>query len=415
MKTVLFVCYGGGHVRMVLPVARALAAQGLARPLVLGLTTAADVVRQAGLPLLQFKDFVRPGDPDDKAAVAHGHELVRQLTGDVADADESAAYLGLSYADLVAEHGAAEAASRHARFGRQAFLPVRTLRRILQQAQPDLLVATNSPRGERAAVLAAGALGIPAVCIVDLFAIDEVKWIGQPGYADRICVLNPAVQDFLVRAGRKPHEIAVTGNPAFDTLFDPGIRQQGLALREARRWGGQKVMLWPSQTEPAVHPFDGRPGDPRLPERALRALMAFAVARDDTVLCVRPRPGETLPAWPDHPRIVLTGQDWPLAPLLHATDLVVTLNSTVGLEGHLTGARVLQVLGSVFDHAMPMLAYGIADEAVHLGAAQDASPGGLDAALARCLGLPRRSTHAQALATDRVLAELQAFLNPSFP
>ena len=47
MKKVLFVCYGSGHVKMVMPVARMLRERGLADVQVLGLTTAADVVRAA--------------------------------------------------------------------------------------------------------------------------------------------------------------------------------------------------------------------------------------------------------------------------------------------------------------------------------------------------------------------------------
>ena len=69
---------------------------------------------------------------------------------------------------------------------------------------------------------------------------------------------------------------------------------------------------------------------------------------------------------PDDSRIVVAGQDVDLPVLLQAVDLVVTLNSTVGLEGHLAGARLIQILGSVFDNAMPLKRYGLADEAVAL-------------------------------------------------
>lgn len=403
MKTVLFVCYGSGHVRVVVPVARALAARGDVNVQVLGLTTAAAVVQQAGLPLLQFKDFVTAAD---RAVVAHGHRLMADLGdpggGVVADPDETAAYLGLSYADLVAEHGAAEAARRYAERGRQSFLPLGSLRRILQQVKPDLVVATNSPRGERAAILAAGKLGIPAICIVDLFAIDEVEWIGAPDYAQRVCVLNHAVKDFLVRAGRKPEQIAVTGNPAFDALFDPAVMQQGRVLRASHGWQDKKIILWPVQTEPAIHPFNGQLGDPTLPSRALQCLISLVLARDDCVLCVRPRSGEPVPVLPNDPRVFVTGQDWALPPLLYATDLVVTLTSTVGLEGYLVGTRVVQVLGSVFDHAMPMQAYGIADETVAVDEMQGA--------VSRCLVLSRRVVDRQRAAAERVLVVLQAFL-----
>jgi hypothetical protein len=361
MKKVLFVCYGSGHVRMVVPVAQALQRSGRAQVQVLGLTTAAPVVREAGLPLLQFKDFVRP---QDAAAVAQGKVLAAQMTS-VVDAQETAAYLGLSYADLEAQCGAEEAQRRYARDGRQAFFPLRTLERILREVKPDLLVATNSPRAERAAITAARKLGIPAVCIVDLFAIDEVRWIGEPGYADRICVLNDHVRRFLLDAGRGEHEVVTTGNPAFDSLRSPQTVAAGAALRHRQGWEGRRVVLWAAQEEPAVHPFDGRPGDPTLPERALQTLLDWTARDEDAILCVRPRAGQPSPQLPGD-RVVVTGQDWALHPLLQAVDVVVTLTSTVGLEGHLAGARLVQVRGSVFENAMPLERFGIADAAVPL-------------------------------------------------
>lgn len=399
MKRVLFACYGSGHVRMVVPVAQALQESGLAQVQVLAFTTAAPVVRAAGLELLQVKDFMRP---DDGPALARGAGLLAAL-GPVADPQESAAYLGLCYAELVADVGEAEAQQRYQRDGRQAFLPQRLLARILEVVAPDLVVTTNSPRAERAAVLAARALGIPAVCMVDLFAVDEVRWIGQPGYADRICVLNEPVRDFLVAAGRMPHEISVTGNPAFDVLRSPSLRLQGLQLRQAQGWTDKHVLLWPSQVEPAVHPFDRRPGDVQLPQRLLQALVEWVSRQSDVVLCVRPRAGEGMPALPADPRFCLTGQDWPLPPLLAAVDAVVTLTSTVGLEGFLAGARLVQVLGSVFDEAMPLARFGMADAAVALE--------GLEPALERWTRAPRRDPGEQMpAATPRVLEVLGEFL-----
>lgn len=399
MKKVLFACYGSGHVRMVVPVANALRAAGLAEVQVLGLTTAAPVVRAAGLPLLQFKDFIAPGD---EAALARGRELVAAM-GPLDDPAESEAYMGLCYAELEAEVGAQEADRRYRQLARQAFLPVRTLKRILRQVRPDLLVVTNSPRAERAAVLAARQIGIPAVCMVDLFAVDEVRWIGAPDYGQRVCVLNEGVRDFLVAAGRLPRQVAVTGNPAFDALLDPSIAAQGRELRHSQGWEARQVVLWPSQAEPAVHPFDGTPGDTTLPARVLESLCAWVEANADAVLCVRPRAGEPVPPLPAGGRVVVTGQDWPLPALLHAVDTVVTLTSTVGLEGHLCGARLVQVLGSVFEPAMPLARFGVADAAVPLD--------GLGAALDRWARAPRRAGGPSAeAATPKVLRVLAEFL-----
>lgn len=229
---VLLVCYGSGHVRMLIPVAHALRARGT-RVRVLGLTTAAQAVRDAGLPLLQIKDFVREGD---EAALAQGEWLSGQLEN-VIDRDETVAYLGLSYADLVFEVGEAQARRRYEALGRQAFLPLPTLLRVLGQTQPQTLVITNAPRAERAAALAARQLNIPCLCLIDLFAIDEVMWIGQLGYADRLCVLNESVRSFLRQAGRRADEIVVTGNPAFDLLCSPETVATGKRMRIEQGWG----------------------------------------------------------------------------------------------------------------------------------------------------------------------------------
>ncbi len=401
-KTVLFVGYGGGHMRMLLPLAQALAREGRARPLLLGLTTAAPLVREAGLPLVQFADVI---GPQDAQALAWGRQCVADLAAQgapVADPEGSAAYLGLSYADLVAEHGEARAAALYAERGRQAFLPVRTLERLLRRLRPDLVVATNAPRAERAAIVAARRLGIPSVCLVDLFAVDEVQWIGAPDYADRVGVLNEGVRQFLLAAGRTPEQVCVTGNPAFDALLAPEWRAAGQALGQRPGWQGRKRLLWASQVEPARHPFAERAGDPGLPGRILQSLVDWTLARQDTLLCVRARPGEAVPALPADPRITLTGQDWPLPGLLHACDLVVTLTSTVGLEGHLAGARLVQVLGSVFDDAMPLARHGVADAAVPLA--------GLPAALDHWVTAPRRPLAELTPATPRALALLNGFL-----
>lgn len=399
MKKVLFVCYGSGHVKMVVPVARMLRERGLAQVQVLGLTTAAGVVREAGLPLLQVKDFVRP---DDERALEHGRRLCAAM-GQVADPEETAAYLGLSYAELEDSVGAEEAARLYARHGRQAFLPLRMLERIVAEVAPDLVFATNSPRAERAAIAAARTLGLPAVCLVDLFAVDEVRWIGQPAYADAVCVINEEVRRFLIAAGRRNEDIRVTGNPAFDALNEPAQVAAGAALRQAQGWEGRRVVLWPEQVEPEVHPFNGRPGDATLPDRVRDALLDWIALHPDTVLCVRPRAGDLPAPLPDSPQVRLTGQDWPLAPLLHAVDVVVTLTSTVGLEGHLAGARLVQVTGSVFDEAMPLGRFGVADEAVPVE--------GLPDALDRCTRMGRHPPGAgDASATARVVGVVTEFL-----
>jgi hypothetical protein len=361
----LFVSYGGGHISMVLPVALACAERGIAQPEVLALTSAAAASRAAGLKTWQFRDFVGPGDAQ---SLAWGRELALGLeSGGSVETEETQAYLGLSFADLVQDHGEPEARKIYAEFGRHRFLPTRTLKRIFQTLSPDAVVVTNSPRAERAAGLAARELGIPALCLNSMFAIDEIAWLGQPGFCDRICVLNPGVRQRFISAGRGAHEVVVTGNPSFDPLFDPVLVAQGLQMRQSLGPNVEQVVLWASQPEYVSHPTaPGLVGDPQLPLKILDQMLRWAAAGAGRHLIVRSHPNETLPD-PGVPYATLVqAKAYDVAVNLHACDVMATMTSTVALQGHALGVPVLQVRGSIFDHSMPLKQMGIAQEcAVH--------------------------------------------------
>lgn len=342
---------------MVVPVALRARELGWCEPLVLGLTTAGAVARRAGLNTVGFRDFVQA---EDAPWLARGARMAAELPMQVVDTEESAAYLGMSFGDLVADRGTAQAELDWQALGRNAFLPSEFLQRVLRAVQPQLVCATNSPRAERAAIMGARVLKIPAVCMVDLFAIDERRWIGRSGFADRVCVFNDAVKRTLVEMERDPEEVIVTGNPAFDRLYAPVETRVVATLRQRLGDGSRRVLLWASHVEPASHPWRTGRGDPSLPGRVLAALIDYVIRRPEWVLAVRPHPSEADPVLPDRANVILAGQDWPLTPLLHACDAVCTLTSTVGLEAHLLGKPVVQVSGSIFEDAVPYVAMDIA-------------------------------------------------------
>src|SRR5262245_36054585 len=188
MPKALFVTYGGGHVNMVIPTVRELERRGGWDVSVLGLTTARLALRAAGISAFGFADLVAAGDVD---VLTLGREL---LAGNHAadkgvEERESIAYLGLCYADLRERLGPGEAARLYAERGRQGFLPIGPLRGLLEREAPDVVVATSSPRAERAALLAARELGIPAVLMIDLFGL-EWDFLEDPDYADRVLVIS---------------------------------------------------------------------------------------------------------------------------------------------------------------------------------------------------------------------------------
>jgi hypothetical protein len=341
---------------MVIPVARMLRERGW-KVTLLALTTAVTKAEQAGVPYIGMRDLLEYASED---AIERGRALIDQLElGGEVSPEETLAYHAIGIADLSAEHGEKEALRLFSERGRQAFLPTRFMLRVLQGLQPDVVIATNSPRAEQAAILAARAAGIRAVCLVDMFALQEVEWIGRSGYADRVCVLNEAVRRMFVERGRSSEEIVVTGNPAFDSLADPATAERGRTLRTRRGWDdGRTNILWASTVEPARHPFTGETGDPSLPRR-VEATLRRLVADDDRLrLIVRYHPSEQIDFVPNE-RVDFSPSAEPLSEVLHAVDLVVVTASTVGLEAWLAGKPVISLDLSVITADAPYSRMGI--------------------------------------------------------
>ncbi len=353
----LFVSYGGGHIAMQLPVA--LRARDLGyRVTILGLTTAANAVRAAGFDCIGYENLWNFAGI---RAREYGEALCRNMdTNGPVSLAETIAYHGINFSELVAEVGEPQAYSRFRSQGRHAFLPINLMSRVFAELCPDIIVASNSPRSERAAVMAARKLSIPAICMVDLFALQEYKWIAQPGFADKICVLNEAVRQFFIMHGRKCDELVVTGNPAFDRIMLPATVTAGQQMKSERGWNDGKVnILWASQIEPAVHPFEDLQGDPGLPRQIEAILREIVTQRDDMRLIVRYHPSENVNFVPGA-NVVFSPWNEPLHDLLHAVDLVVVTASTVGLEAHIAGRRVISVDLSVFSRDAPYSSTGIA-------------------------------------------------------
>lgn len=330
--TAMFVCYGGGHSKMVAPVAARLKRQGWACP-ILALTTAGPELRAAGFETIGFADLVQAGDDE---ALDIGQRLASPLPTGAVPMRESVAYLGLSFAELIRDWGPAEAERRFQRMGRKAFLPMATLGRACEMVHPDVIIATCSPRAEKAALLLARERDIPSVCMVDLLGADSdvevIRHIAEPGYGSRIAVLGEVVRQYLVDQGRPGHEIAVTGNPAFDKYDNQDLLRQGEVLRSEWGWSRHSVLLFASQPNPS---------DPAESRRIDQDLSGVVSRHPSWRLIIRPHPSEhRLPeALSSQVRVSLPGTV-DIAPVLCASDVVVTKNSTVGLEGLLLGKKL---------------------------------------------------------------------------
>lgn len=366
---VLFVCYGGGHIQAIAPVALTLQEQGY-NICVFAITTAIAVCQNRELPYFTYADLPQASDEDvqrEGARMAAAYPLNGPIPF-----EETRAYLGINFKDLVQQHGLEEANLIYGSGGRQKFFPINHMTYCLQYLRPKMLIATNSPRSEFAALKAAGNLGIPSICIVDLFALQEISWLKTPGLGTKVCVLNQGVKDMFVREGRPNDEIEITGNPAFDRIYDPAVIQSGFDLRKARGWGeGRFTILYATSTEPSFHPFTGEVGDKLLPRRIEERLRNILHFHSDLELVVRRHPSEPQEVKPGERIYASSQKTEDINELIHAVDIVVVTSSTVGLQAYLAGVPVVAIECSIMSKDTPLADFNMARSVPSLDALEE--------------------------------------------
>lgn len=333
---------------MVVPVIEALAKNSSLQVTALALTTAQGVFKRCDIPYISFKDFIDL--PEDAAMLEWGKKLMAELPqrSDI-PVEETLAYLGSSYQELVEEEGEEQASWRYKEEGRQCFLPLKMLRRVFDHCQPDLVVTTNSPRAEKAAVRVAKERGIPSLSMVDLFGVGHFN----PLEADYITVLDKKVIENMKAEGVKTEgkQFFTAGNPAFDAGFkyrDQEDKQwlvnefPGIALAD-------KTVLWLDM--PAYWEVEERRLYTRSKEDILHDLNMLHEASESNsaVLLVRPHPSQDAAfyhRWIEEKKsnnIYFAGEQ-PLHPLLATADVSVCYTSTAGVEAVNMKRKLLQLL-----------------------------------------------------------------------
>lgn len=349
---ILFVTYGGGHVGMVLPVIRELE---ILLPgvdcLLMALTTGhlkAKVVRPDALG---YKDFLHLVNAD--AARTWGERLSKGNTSPDVPADETIAYLGINYLDLIAQYGEAGAAQLYREQGRYGFKPLHFMRRVIDAVQPDVVVATNSPRSEQAALEVARECGIPSVGMVDLFGLDSDTYVMRETKPEWTCVISDVVRQRLIARGFPSDRVKVTGNPAFDGLQAPENQRKADAFLAERGWQGLKPVLFAGHVEPYAHPGTPVPAGQALPREIEAVLREHVGQHPELALIVRYHPSDwsSYPRRADEPRIHFSEPPRePIHPLILAAQAVVVQTSTVGLESAVGGKLVISIESSPAAH-----------------------------------------------------------------
>lgn len=358
----LFVTYGGGHVGMVLPVIRELETQWPGVDCQLMALTTGHIKAKAVRPAMGYRDCMHLVDAS--AARSWGERLSEGNTSPDVPLEETIAYLGINYLDLIEQHGADGASGIYRQHGRYGFLPLHFMRRLIDSVEPDVVVATNSPRSEQAALEAAKGLGIPSVGMVDLFGLDSDTYVMRDTKPDWTCVIAERVRERLVQRGFPPEGVVVTGNPAFDGLFSADNQRRAQAFLAEHGWQGLRPVLFAGHWEPQAHPATPVPVGQALPREIESVLREHVRQSPDLALIVRYHPSD----WTQYPRLDDEARihfseppKEPIHPLILASAAVVVQTSTVGLESAVAGKPVISVENSPAAHIwFSLAAQGVA-------------------------------------------------------
>lgn len=340
----LFVTYGGGHVSMILPVIRELEQTHPEIECVLMALTTGYLKASSIRPALCYRDFLHLVDA--QAARMWGERLSEGNTSPDVPLDETIAYLGINYLDLIASHGEAGAAELYAQHGRYGFLPIHFMRRVLSELSPSVVVATNSPRTEQAALTVARQMAIPSVGMVDLFGLDSDTYVTRTVRPDWTCVISDFVRERLLARNFPALGVVTTGNPAFDGLFAAENLDHAERFKAERGWKDLNPILWAGHVEPYAHPATSVPAGQHLPVEVETVLRDYVRTRPDLALIVRYHPSDwyTYPRQAQQDRVHFSEPPLePIHPLILASRVVVVQTSTVGLESAVARKPVVSI------------------------------------------------------------------------
>jgi hypothetical protein len=378
------VCYGGGHVNCILPVLVALKKMDLDL-VCLGLTTAKDKVAHAGIRTLGYDDLLQVADRASVSIIKdYGEKAIKKLVNANSSVSraESIAYLGWNLLELTRRYTTDCAWDLYEDLGRSVFDPDEPIRLFLRTEAPDIIITSNSPRSERAALLIADELSIPSVCIVDFFPFLQ-DWIYYGHIKSQICVAHPIVRDMLIANGVPATRVHFTGNPDFDNVASSVCEFKRHNSECSREPGRLKNILYVSSPEGDRHVIKGyedrsKTPNPTLMADTLFALRGFTESNQLTV-SVRRHPSESLEVYESVLREL--NSNWfqiqnPLSvsvpEALARADLVVTHCSTLGVIAALCGIPTIKVFGSMYDEDVPTHLLGIYVEQVSIAELESA-------------------------------------------
>ncbi|KLE03670.1 hypothetical protein ACOTVQ_06665 [Aliarcobacter butzleri] len=246
MGKVMFVSYGGGHINIINEVIRGIIKNKDIDFKLLALTTAYDksVSLFSNKYIKKISDYKDLFKKDIEKINYYGSLILEDNynASSGISKEDTLIYLGLSMFELVQTHGEQKAFDLYNKKKRQAFLPIKTMKKILEYEDISLVVTTTSPRFEEASLTAANELGIETIQILDLFG--ELYPLPK---ANHIVCMNSYISESLKRQGLIKNKYYYFGQPAIEKTVKNILSIDKVIIKNKLELNSNKTLLYATQ------------------------------------------------------------------------------------------------------------------------------------------------------------------------
>lgn len=330
MKKIFIPTYGGGHVKIVIPVIKELKKMNV-QVTTLGLTASVIQLERAKLEYKKLRDYVDILDGIEKI-ISLGNQFVEfhYNAESGLKKDEIMLYLGINLYDLSVQFSEDYALKMFREEGRRIFNPLIAATKILTYEKPDVVMLTCGQRFEKAFGIVASQMGIPVVRVIDLLGEDDII-----SYDAKVCVMNEIVKKNISMANPNltQSDIIVTGQPNIESEI---VNEIYLTTKtKLRREEYKKCFLFLSQ-DTILSRID-----------VFKELIKIAKNQKDNLIIYRLHPNENLSYYDEVSRTMpvnmVIDTSYDLSSIIKISDVVITFFSTAALQAFAMGKSLITV------------------------------------------------------------------------
>lgn len=334
MKKIFMVSYGGGHSKILVEIYKKINKNFLNFEIIyLAMTTSKKDLIKENLKFKTLENYLNILEINNKEIDLIKDFNITYNYNEYVSNEEHELYNKVCLDELLDKYSFEELRRNLLKYGRRLYLPLKNMKNIIDYEKPDLIITTNAPRFERAALIVGNKMKIPTISIEDLYGdpnetdikidLELQKMDYSKSFGKYICVIDEVAQRNIAKQLLNKNKIFITGNPNFDKLVKRK-REGKISTAEIIK---EKKILYLAQSTKDF-------------EIILEHLKNIMKRRKDITTIVKLHPNQ---------RVVIEETDnffienKNLEELILESNLVITEYSTSGIEALILDRKVLSI------------------------------------------------------------------------